>query len=76
MNWTTMALGLAMIAFGVVTAVLRQTRPQVFRKLEPMKRAWGPRAGLGVHIVGYTIVPIVAGAIFVYNGVHGFSVFH
>ena len=75
MNWTTMAIGLAMIAFGIVTAVLREVRPQVFWKLEPMKKFWGPRAGYWIHVLGYSIVPIVAGLMVVFSGARGFSIF-
>ena len=75
MNWTATLLGLAMIGFGIATAILRKTSPKFFWKLEPMKKRWGPRAGFWVHVFGYTIVPIVAGAIMVYNSVHGLSVF-
>ena len=75
MNITTVGLGLAMIAYGVTTIVLRATRPHFFRKLEPMKQFWGARTGLAIHVVGYSVAPIVAGLIFVITGARGGSVF-
>ena len=75
MNWTTIAIGLAMMAFGIVTAILRQTHPQKFRKLEPMKAFWGPRAGYWIHVFGYSVVPFVAGVITALSGARGFALF-
>jgi hypothetical protein len=75
MNIMTVGLGLAMVAYGVTTIVLRATRPHLFRKLEPMKQFWGARTGLVIHVVGYSVVPIVAGLIFTISGARGGSIF-
>ena len=58
-------LGAAAILYGLYTAYVRATTPEKFGKLEAMKRQWGDRAGTAVHIVGYTVVPIVGGVILV-----------
>ena len=75
MNVTTVCGGLAMVAFGAVTTVLRIVRPQIFSKLEPMKRRWGERAGFRIHVPGYSILPIVAGIVIALSGALGESLF-
>ena len=75
MNWMTIALGLAMIAFGIVSSILRMTHPHLFRKLEPMKQRWGEQAGFWLHVFGYSIVPIVGGVMFVISGMRGGAIF-
>jgi hypothetical protein len=75
MNWTTIGLGLAMVAFGLTTSILRVTSPHLFAKLEPMKERWGPRAGLWIHVLGYSVVPVVGGALIALGGVAGMSFF-
>jgi hypothetical protein len=75
MNPLTVGVGAAAIAYGLFTLVARVKRPEMFRKLEPMKQRWGPRAGLAIHVVGYTIIPIVFGVITVVSGLAGKSLF-
>ena len=75
MNVTTLCFGLAMIAYGATTIVLRVVRPRLFWKLEPMKKFWGPRLGLWIHVVGYSLLPIVAGLLFTIRGIQGASIF-
>ena len=75
MNLTTVVIGIAAIAYGLYTAWARRARPDQFRKLEAMKKTWGESAGQVVHVIGYTIVPIVVGVVLVLSGLRGGSVF-
>jgi hypothetical protein len=75
MNWLTIALGVLLIAFGIATSILRMTRPQLFAKLEAMKQRWGERAGFWLHVVGYSVVPIISGLSFALAGMYGISIF-
>jgi len=75
MDPITVGVGVAAIAYGVFTLVARARKPQMFKKLQPMKDRWGPRAGLAIHIVGYTVVPIVFGVISVFAGLGGKPLF-
>jgi hypothetical protein len=75
MNWLTIALGVLMIAFGIATSIVRRTRPQLFAKLEPMKQRWGERAGFWLHVLGYSVVPIISGLSFAIAGAYGVAVF-
>jgi len=75
MNPVTVVVGIAAIGYGLYTAWARRTRPEQFKKLEPMKQFWGERAGPIVHIVGYTVAPIVIGIVLVFSGLQGASLF-
>jgi hypothetical protein len=75
MNPVTILVGAAAIGYGIYTAWARRAKPEQFRKLEPMKKFWGGKAGPIVHIVGYTIVPIVLGIVLVIRGLQGGSLF-
>lgn len=58
-------LGAAAILYGFYTAFARARTPEKFAKLDAMKKQWGERAGTAVHIVAYTVVPIVVGVVLV-----------
>ena len=75
MNWITIGVGIAAILYGVYTLIMRVKAPEKFGKLEAMKKFWGERAGLVVHIVGYTLLPILAGILFVIAGIRGVALF-
>lgn len=63
-----LVLGLFAIAFGLYTLVLRFTNPAALGKLEPMKQRFGEHAGMAIHVVAYTLVPLVAGATWLLAG--------
>ena len=75
MNLLTIAVGVAAIGFGLVTAYLRITKPTAFKKLGAMKQMWGDTGGTVVHVIAYTVVPLVAGIAFVVQGISGVSLF-
>ena len=62
MDPINVAIGVAAILYGFFTLVARQLRPTMFGKLGPMKEMWGPRTGVAIHVIGYTVMPIVFGA--------------
>ena len=74
-NPVTILVGVAAIAYGLYTAWARRAKPQQFWKLEPMKKFWGQKRGEWVHIIGYTIVPILIGIVLILRGLRGESVF-
>lgn len=75
MNITTVGIGAAMVAYGILTAVLRVLRPSVFSKLGPMKQRLGDRPGFWLHVFGYSIVPIVSGIVIAARGWAGAALF-
>jgi len=63
-DYTDFAVGIACLGYGLFTLVMRTRRPESFGKLEPMKKFWGPKRGKIIHIIGYTVIPLVVGTIF------------
>jgi hypothetical protein len=75
MNPVTIAIGVAAILYGLTTTYLHFYNPSLFKKLSHMKQFWGEKTGVVVHIVAYTIVPIVIGSYFVVGGFSGMTFF-
>lgn len=75
MNWITIGVGVAAFLYGVYTLIMRLKAPEKFGKLEPMKQFWGEKAGPVVHFIGYTLVPMIAGIVFVVAGMKGLALF-
>jgi len=75
MNPITVLLGIAAIAYGLYTAWARRARPAQFGKLEPMKSFWGEGGGQLIHVIAYTIVPIVVGIVLLLSGLMGAALF-
>jgi hypothetical protein len=75
MNPVTVLVGVAAVSYGLYTAWARRAKPEQFNKLEPMKNFWGERAGQLVHVVGYTVLPIIIGILLIVTGLQGGSLF-
>jgi hypothetical protein len=75
MNGITIAIGAAVFAFGIFSGIMRFIKPSYFRKLEPMKKMWGARAGSVIHFIGYVVVPVVIGVGLVISGIKGANIF-
>ncbi len=75
MNWITIGIGIGAILYGMYTLVLRVKVPEKFGKLEAMKKAWGEKAGLAIHFVGYTVAPAAVGISLVLAGMNGVALF-
>ena len=73
MNPVTVGIGTIAILYGLFTAYLRATNPSSFKKLDAMKKMWGDKGGMMVHVIAYTVVPIVAGAVLLVCGFMGIS---
>lgn len=54
---------------------LRFTHPGKFGKLQAMKQKFGDTAGTVIHTIAYSVVPIIAGIIFIIQGSRGLSLF-
>ena len=74
MNYTTLAIGLLALFFGICTLFLRVKHPGVFSKLNAMKAKYGEKTGAAIHTISYTILPIIAGIIFIIIGLMGESI--
>ena len=75
MNPVTVLIGLAALGFGIYTAYVRATNPAKLGKLKAMKKQWGEGAGKAVHLVAYTVVPIIFGIVMIVAGIRGTSFF-
>lgn len=63
-----MALGVFAIAYGFYTLYVRKNSPEKLTKLEIMKQRYGAEKGARIHFVGYTLMPIALGLIFIVAG--------
>ena len=59
--------GALFIALGTITLFLRKSRPEQFKKLAPMQEKMG-KAGYILHVIYYSIVPIIFGAVILHRG--------
>lgn len=75
MNPMTILIGAAACIFGVYTAFIRTTNPGKLGKLEAMRKQWGERAGTAVHVIAYTVVPIIFGIVMIISGIRGGALF-
>ena len=64
---TNLVFGALALLFGVTTLLGRIFAPNsaLFSKLEPMKKQFGDKAGNALHVVSYTVVPIVVGLVLI-----------
>lgn len=75
MNYTTFAVGLFALIFGVCTLFLRVKDPGKLGKMNAMKKKYGEKTGVTIHTISYTIIPIVVGILFIVIGLKGGAIF-
>jgi hypothetical protein len=75
MDITTVLIGAAALAYGVFTIYARFKKPLLLGKLDAMKEKFGNSTGNLIHIIAYTVVPLAAGAVFIYSGLAGHAIF-
>lgn len=73
MNLLTMGLGAAICVYGLYNMTMRTRSSEKFGKLKAMKDKYGDSTGTALHIVAYTVVPIVMGIILSFAGFNGMS---
>ncbi len=62
----TLIFGIIALLFGLLTIYLRIFKnSKGLGKLESMKETYGEKLGLAIHIVSYTVVPIVVGIVMI-----------
>jgi hypothetical protein len=58
--------GILALLMGLLTIYLRVFKnSKGLGKLETMKEAYGEKLGLAIHIISYTVVPIVVGIVMI-----------
>jgi hypothetical protein len=75
-NQLTVVIGVVMIAYGIYVFLLRlKNDTRKLQKFFNMKETIGEKKGSLVHLVGYVILPIIIGIVFVIMGFKGISFF-
>ena len=75
MNITTVIIGVAAILFGIYTLYLRIKSPEKLGKLNAMKDKFGNGIGNAIHLIAYSLIPLAVGAVFIFSGLKGASLF-
>lgn len=74
MNPVTVGLGALIVAYGCYTSYARVKAPQQWHKRKAMKEVWGESAGVAIHFVAYTVLPIITGIAMIIAGACGLSI--
>ena len=75
MNMPTIVIGIAALLFGIYTIYVRSTNPDKFGKLKTMQEKFGEKRGRLIHLVFYSIIPIIFGIVILFAGFMGVSFF-
>ena len=75
MNTITVAIGAVALVFGIYTMFVRVRRPEQYTKLKAMQDRLGDKPGYTVHLIAYSVVPMIFGAVMILAGLHGVSFF-
>ena len=59
-------LGAGLITYGVYMLIARQIAPEKIKKLQYLKQNYSAKMAQSIHIIGYTVTPIIAGALMVF----------
>ena len=56
---TNLVIGVFLIVFGLYSIFARFFAPHHLGKLGPMKKMWGEKAGVLIHVLAYTALPLL-----------------
>ena len=67
---TSIVIGVLAILFGLFTGVARFVAPDsgVFSKQEAMKERFGSTVGTAIHVLAYTVLPMIFGVLQILRG--------
>jgi hypothetical protein len=74
MQYTTLALGTAIVLFGIYTALTSLKSPDVLIKLKYMRAKLGVTTGTVVHTIAYVVVPLIFGYFMIRAGIDGLTI--
>ncbi len=75
MNIVTIAIGIALVFFGIYMAIARKRQPQAAGKRQALQELFGDEMGSRIHLGTYVVIPILAGGMFIFSGMRGVSIF-
>ncbi len=64
-------LGVLGIVYGLYSFIQRKVAPEKIEKLQSMIERNGEKMGHTIHLVGYTILPIIAGLLLLFSHFRG-----
>ena len=73
MDYPTIGIGVFALLYGIFTLTVRMKNPEKLGKLVAMKEKFGDKNGTLLHVIGYTIMPVVVGMVFIISGLNGVS---
>ncbi len=77
MNLITIIIGLVFCGYGIMVIRLRLLgKDEKFKKLGPMRKVYGEKAGSIIHYIGYGIIPFLFGVWIIIAGSRGTEVFN
>ncbi len=56
-------LGVGLIIYGLYMLARRQVAPRDIEKLQALIESHGAKTGRSIHVVGHTVVPLLAGVL-------------
>ena len=60
-----LGFGLFALGYGIYTLFHRCKHPEKYEKLAKMQQTFGNRGGYIVHVISYTVLPIIIGIVFI-----------
>ncbi len=73
MDLITVGIGIVILWFGIFNAMLRRKSPEKLKTLGAMKQKLGDKPAQFLHILAYSIIPIVFGVLLLFSGLNGIS---
>ena len=73
MDLTTISVGAVLCLYGLFTWITRVKNPEGFAKLNAMKVKFGKTTGTAIHVLAYSVLPIILGIMLVLAGFKGVS---
>lgn len=74
-NWVEIVVGVLACMYGLYTIYVRIKSPEKMGKIDALKRFWGNIAGTIIHVIFYTIIPLVFGLLLIVSGILGKRLF-
>ncbi len=68
MDWVTLGSGFVLCLYGLYTMVMRTKRPETLFRLKAMKGRYGDVNGTAMHIVAFTVLPVILGIMMSFAG--------
>lgn len=66
MDYANLLFGIFALCIGLISIYFRVFKnSKGFGKLDAMKERFGDRAGTVIHVLAYTVVPLLVGVIFI-----------